>query len=67
MYSNKKSELELLKERVAELEKQKENSEFEVRDYSLPVDTLPQLMMYEKLQENWENLTLGDIEAICKI
>ena len=71
MFSQAKSELELLRERVKELEEDLEKAESKLdklEEYELlPCENLTQKMMIDRLRDNWDNLTLEDIEAICRI
>lgn len=75
MYSQAKSKLELLKEEVIQLTLELEKAEMKISEMEehgemfewLPCNTLVEQMMIDRLRDNWDNLTLEDIEAICRI
>lgn len=75
MYSQAKSKLDLLKEEVKQLTLELDKAEMKISEMEeqgemfewLPCNTMVEKMMIDRLRDNWDNLTLEDIEAICKI
>lgn len=56
-----KYENRLLRNEVYELQ----SDLFETEEVPFDITSLPNLMKWEKLCDNWDHITLEDIEAIC--
>lgn len=57
-------EIKSLKDEIEEI---RYGNEYRTMLHNLPIENINHEMMVQKLYDNWDNLTLRDIESICRI